>query len=215
MKSYIQSSRNRLTTSTGTEAVVPSLLSVDASKYSKPFAGISLDFSSVGDTNGLVYYLGTNKRTAAFSNPHVSGKLIVSNSDGPSNDALNQVVVDRTYSGGTSTANVANSWVQLDAYQGTLKPTRYAFQNRAAGGLNHYIVTWKLEASNDLTTWDVLHTGTSTPTGYSTGTMASFGLSSSTYYRYFRITQTGNNSDGAFYLCIGEIEFYGVFKLNP
>lgn len=181
-------------------------------------ASRTLTYSSAGDTNGVVYFLGTTYLTGTFSNPNGVTVTVVrsSNAGGTAAD-----LTDRAQNV-TATSNVANSWAAIDLGSGSsLVPSYYTLQARASsnGTLPR---NWKLQGSNDVATNDVtginaatwadLDTRTSDATINADNAWGSFAVSGvTTGYRWLRILQTGLTATGDNYLTIAEFEFYGAF----
>lgn len=176
-------------------------------------------FASEGDTNGLVYYLGTNFGEAPFSNPHTSGVVTCIRST--NSQGTPATLVDRTSGINTHTDSVANSWVGIDIGEGrTISVSTYTLQVRGMFG-GSYPSNWVLQGSNDvasntvgawdLATWTDLDTRVADTQMSSPDAFGTYHLSSASLpYRFFRIV-TGLSSSGDNYNTIAEIELYGEF----
>jgi len=177
---------------------------------------LTFTHSSDFDTNGLIYYIGTDRLTKKYTNPlhEDKVKLMLSHplySDEQSSDSILDLFTSKTtFWGGSSP-----QWMVIDVGE-QYKLNCKAFTLRHGFHVaNSYICDWEFQGSNDLVEWDVLYVGIDPPftKGYDTKTFTA--LPSSNYYRYFRVLQRGNYStgdgvsDGAPYLCIDGIELYG------
>jgi hypothetical protein len=164
-----------------------------------------LTFSSSGDTNGLAYFLGTNKGVAAWQNPHNNG--LVMSASATEVGTVNSLV-DRQASEFYS-PNSTGNWVKLTISSGTLKCNYYSIRNRS--NTDHYLRNWKLQGSNDDSTWTDLNVQTNNTTLASASQWLSLPVTSTTAYKYFRLLMTGVNSANYYYLCLGELELYGTY----
>lgn len=175
-----------------------------------PAADIPLTFASVGDTNGLVFYLGTNGKAETFSNPHTRGTILMSASSVLSPGAPS-VLTDRGASA-FYTQNAANSWVKLNIVANfRLRPTHYTWRGRSDFNNNH-LRSWRLQISNDDSSWidaDIRTNNTQIAQNtYFSGAVTGV----STFYKYFRLLNTAPDSDGQNYLTGGEWELYGDLR---
>jgi E3 ubiquitin-protein ligase HECTD1 len=179
---------------------------------------VTFTYASGGDTNGLLYWLGTNAGDRSFLNPSIDSSTtypVVAT-------ALN------VFSGWNATyvcdrlapvklyhsQNVNGSWFKLalDAdLSFVLKG--YALRNRGDFG-NHHLKNYILEGSNNDTAWTEIHEYRSASWG--TGVWQYFDLPShGTPYRFFRIRQDGySGTSGYYYLCCEEMEVYGELNVG-
>ena len=164
---------------------------------------------SAPDQAGILYFWGTNFAQTTWINPSSRGATFSWSASG-SGSASN--TADRTSNATNSTTNTANSWVQLDCgATRTIRPVGYYLQHdgTAAG----FLQNWKLQGSNNGSTWDDLDTRISDTSLNAANVFAFFSVPGvTTFYRYLRILQTGVNSSGSNTLTLSEWEFYGFFK---
>jgi hypothetical protein len=172
--------------------------------------GLALTHSNNGDTNGLIYYLGSNKLTNTFTNPHPD--YITMSTSGGHQDNPPILVTDRSDDTVFISDNTANSYIQFFIKTGKLKPTHYSLKTNQ---LNfHCLRSWKLEANVDsASNWEVLDTQ-SNNSSFGNDLWLTLPVSTSKAYSFFRLTQTDVNSSGALILLLKEWEFYGVFIEN-
>jgi hypothetical protein len=191
--------------------------------YSLPASPMTMTYSSNGDENGVVYFIGTNFGTnAAFRNPHTAAWLTSvrsSNGAGTATDLVNRAA-EITYS-----TNVANSWIAVDlGASHSMVPNKYSLQIQNAAD-PRAIRNWKLQGTNSAASDSVADLAAATWTDIDTRvadtTMANTAATWVTYtisgspsgYRYFRILQNGLNGGGTpdNYLALCEWELYGTF----
>jgi len=172
-----------------------------------PLISGNFNWISNGDSNGIIYAIGSNNNNIPFSNPHSSGKIIAFMSTVASGNATN--LTDRTLQANYTT-NVANSWIKVDLRTQKLIPNRYTFRHDANTG--YYARSWRFEGSNDDNTWITINTQTNNTSINTAGAWASIPVSGSTAYRYFRLTMTAANTSNTNEFCCSEIELYGVLS---
>lgn len=179
---------------------------------------VELTYSSGGDTNGLIYYLGTNALTTAFANPSNQSNLgVVVNGTGDGNLTG---LTDRT--GANWGRNAIGSWCAFDLKAGkSMSVTTYVIRNRSV--TTDMPRNWVLEGTNTISTFDITGIDAATWTAIDTRTNDTSIISSLQYvaftsngstsaYRYLRARNTGVSSSAQPWFVIGEIEFYGVFN---
>ena len=179
---------------------------------------LDLFFTANGDTNGLIYWLGT--RSGGFATPVPTSiglsldgtqlKLDASSAEA----SLNQLyaLVDRT-ANVFATNNVAGPTIRFDLKNRKMKVNRYALRARqdAVGNMPR---NWVLEASNDASSWTTLKTHAADTTLTTASQWASFAITNTDSWRYLRLRGTGVDSSGsAQYIVLGEVEFYGTLTL--
>lgn len=178
---------------------------------------INLVYVSDGDTNGLVYYIGTNGLTSAFNNPIASGALpaVMSTIEGGSITFTTDRLANEWYSN-----NVANQWIAFDWGSKAVTISRYTIRNRT--NPDYYLRNWVLEGTNSISTFDIAGINAATWTNIDTRIADATLVSSSQYYtlipngtangyRYIRFRQNGLTNNGFNNMCVGELEFYGSF----
>jgi hypothetical protein len=111
-----------------------------------------------------------------------------------------------------STNNTSGSWVQLDF--GTRKVRVDSYQLRSYQSTVNLPRNWKIQGSNNASTWTDLDSRSSDTTfttanqwGYWT---VNQGVTS--YWQYIRMLSTGVDSGSANYLTLGQIELYGAIQ---
>lgn len=171
-------------------------------------SGVALSFSSSGDTNGLFYYLGTAKLTAAFSSPSDRGVVLTANGAAYNNPT---VVVNRVDDFFYPPEDPNGSWLVMHLTGGTLKCNYYSIKTRVGYG-GYYLRNWKLQGSNDGSNWNDLDVQTNNTTLNSDGQWLSLPVTSTDFYNYFRLIVTGTDSSGAHLLVLNEIELYGLYN---
>ena len=171
-------------------------------------------FESNFDTNGVLHYIGTQEGTRDYQNPHTSGDVVVSWSSIDSSSTVDRFVQHRHANPVKSyTANVANSWMQVDLGQNrTLRPTYYCLRHDQ-NGANYVLRNWRLEGSNDGQTWTTLRNHSNdTTSAVQQMSEASWPVENcGVCYRFFRIFQYGKNSNNNDSLKCAGIELYGDF----
>ena len=160
------------------------------------------------DENGLLFYLGTDGGKRAWINPMQAGRATVTASSQSCGQPL--MVVGREPATCYSN-NVANSWFAIDLGAGTLvRPNYYTL--RHSHGNSNALRNWRLEGSEDGTTWHTLRVhvnDAALPSDPSSPATASWPLATERFVRHLRVFQSGPNADGQHYLMLGGFEVYG------
>lgn len=166
----------------------------------------SFTYVSDGDTNGLFYWIGTKEGTQSWSNP-IATHLIYANmsSQYDSSHFHPEYLFDRQVNDDIATANIPNSFYQIDLVNIAFQPNYYSIRARNYNANNPQ--SWNLLGSVDTTSWDVLDTVTNNP--LSQNQWCSRPVSTNKSYYYFRIVQTGLSTSGDNIFCVGEFEIYG------
>lgn len=169
-------------------------------------SGGSFNYVYNGDANGLFYYLGTNKGITAWSSPAGNTLIVTASSVGYGDPYY---LVNR--SGDKFWTNSqTNSWVQFHIGSGKLNCNYYSIKSRTNDD-GHFPRTWKLQGSNDQSNWSDLDTQINNQTLVSAGQWLSLPVTVSGSFSSFRLLQNGQNSSSYDYLCLDEVELYGVY----
>lgn len=167
----------------------------------------ALEYVSSGDANGLFYYLGTNQLISSWKNPFLAGQIGMEMIGGTGGTNNPQLLVDRqqTGSGSFYSDSLINSEVRIDLSLGLkFLPTAYTIQH--SDGFQ--LINYRVDASDNAVTWDTLDSvAVST---YAAWEWVKRDVNAIQPYRYFRFVNTGADLNGNFYICISEIEFYGI-----
>jgi len=180
-----------------------------------------LFYVSNGDTNGLVYHLGTALKTGSFSAPVPNNGTTLADGtymaitckavDGPASPTYGvSKAVDRA-AGFYSSGNSVGEFFQVDLKTRTFTPNRYNIQGR--NDVNQtQMRNWVFEVSNDASSWTVLDTHTNDTTINGLNVWGSWPVTTTGKWRYLRIRNTGVDSQGGSsnYIAMQEVEFYGV-----
>jgi hypothetical protein len=197
---------------TASDGAYKSILASDLKTYFGGSGGGSssatknLTFSADGDSNGVFYYIGTALGTTAWNNPAGSSVIITPSSVG---SGSTNTLTGRTPSD-FWTNNSAGSSIIFSIGTHTLNLNHYTLQTRGSDS-GYYPTSWAIQGSNDGSTWTTLDNQTNYTGFDGTAQWKDFSVTPSTSYSYFRIVSTGNDSNGSSYLCLGQIELYGVF----
>jgi len=169
-------------------------------------------YTSDFDQNGIIYYIGTRGGSQEFVNPADQGLIVVSRSSseqGRPKDALSREPVAETY-----TRREPDSWYMFDLKNRRCIPSHYTIRHDLERG--YYVRSWKVEASNDQQEWTVLKEHKNETAINGPGASATFAVNASGEFRYFRLTQTGQNASGDLYFVISGFELYGQMRqLRP
>ncbi len=176
-----------------------------------------LGLTNAGAFNGILHYLGTANGTRPFINPSLISLVLASSSSlGSSSQSASAITGNQAVR--CLTQAVSNSWMQVDFRNLRVRPTGYALRHYSSWD-TEALRNWQLQASNDGTTWDTLSTHVNDTALNSAGAEHFWPLPKLIgAYRYFRILQTGTNSNNHHYLALSGIELHGELldeQLSP
>lgn len=178
---------------------------------SPPGSPQTFTWVSNGDTNDAIYFIGKDYGVAPWTNPHTAGRVnVVRSSSAVGTDA--QIVDHATNY--NSTNNTANSFIDIDmGAANAIVVTDYSIQNGNDGGSGLCLRNWRLQGSNDDSSWNDLDirepdNGLGSNQGDWLHLICSEG--DVTPYRYIRLYSTGMDSLGLFFVQICEITLYGT-----
>lgn len=175
---------------------------------------VDLNWMSNGDTNGVIYYLGTLGLTTSFANPHTVRNMVLCSTNMTPLDAPRTIdkIVDRGIDNLTqifhgSQDYPAGYYLQIQLLDTALTVKRYTLQSSANHALSAFWNNWNFRVSNDGVSWTTLHSGT--PAGVGISQFYNSGaISNTNSYSYFRWELTST----AYYGVMGEIELYGTLE---
>jgi hypothetical protein len=160
---------------------------------------LPLYYQSNGDINGLIYYIGTNKLQASYTNPFGTGIVLV-------NGTLDGTVFDRNPNTNFLNQVSADTVIRIDGYK--IKPNRLSIgssPNSMAIGTG-LVYPRRVYGSEDGITWFIL--ASYTGGGLNENEWWSPTVTTATFIRFIRF---GSSTDGEFNQMnrLGEFEIYG------
>lgn len=160
------------------------------------------------EMEGVIHYLATNNGTRPHVNPVNEGIMGASASsliaDSVPVSAIAGPDVVRCV-----TKPIRNSWMQIDFMSRTVRPTHYSLRHYSSWD-TEALRSWVLEASNDGDNWTDLSTHEDDRSLDRRGAVHTWPLPGVRQaYRFFRVRQTGRNSNNHHYLALSGMEFYG------
>lgn len=165
------------------------------------------------DENGLIYFIGSNGKTAEWVNPAQYGLVNVSSSDGKQlpYGKLEDILSRDSVSVNCHTKDNKKAWFAVDLGVHII-PSAYTLRH-ARGYGRSALRFWLLQASKDAVNWTTLVTHNDdrslTEPG-STSTWAIYCPDEVEGYRHIRIQQNGRNaSNQTHYLSLSGFEIYG------
>jgi hypothetical protein len=166
----------------------------------------TLTYQSNGDDNGLFYWLGSAGKTATWTNPATSGKIIATQSSVSSNNLQFGAAgcCDRNNEVAHS-AGGSQDWWQWDLGNARLTPTRYVYRSRRDYD-GYHLSNWRVQGRIlETDEWTDLDTQNSNNSTQGIGLYFSRSLDGiTTGYRFLRF----QNLVGG-YLTGSMVEFYG------
>lgn len=181
-------------------------------------------YSSVGDTNGVVFFKGTANGATPFTFTNPDGIATVCTRSGNVTN-LASALTSRTGSDGYA-PDAVGSFAALDFGFGyKIIPNHYTLQNRTNVSPVAYPENWKLQGCNDATsnsvsdlnaaTWTDIDTQTSNTAMNGSAEWFNGAVTGTTGYRWLRILTNGFDSTGSsHFLTIAQFEFYGTLLIG-
>jgi hypothetical protein len=186
-------------------------------------AGVTLTYASNGDSNGLIYYLGTSGLTTAFTNPAGTGFLMLASGSSSNTPAA---LTNRDTALWASLGTPLQ-WVAIDLGAGkSIDLHDYTLKARSDSN-SAMPRNWELQGTNSVPAWSVMGVEGASWTVLDVQTnQLNMSVASDFFYtgypsnkpsyRYLRLVQTGYNSEpfpsnDRDYFVLGEIEFYGQY----
>lgn len=167
--------------------------------------------------DGAVDWIGTDGGQRTYVNPStdaVHHPVTVSQSSDidAARTADKAIDHDPTDGGNESHTDDTSStpWWQIDFGGLRVEVDHYGIQGRD-GNANQAPRNWKLQGSQDGSSWTDLDTQSSN-TSIGDGTWFDGSVANATSWRYLRIQMTGDNSSGNDFLVMGEVEFWGTIS---
>jgi hypothetical protein len=168
-------------------------------------------FTSHHDGNGIIFFMGLNRKEGKWYNPVDTRKLrvIASSLDsGTLPMTVDQEFNELLY----ASKDEYPSWVVFDFLECSVRPTYYSLAHK--GILQSYMRSWKFEGSNDAASWETLCIHTNDISLSKQNTVASWAVKTQMAYRYLRIMlEQGGNSEGGSALLFNAFEVYGDLKI--
>jgi hypothetical protein len=182
--------------------------------------GLSFQYESDFDQNGLLFYIGSAGGTRGYMNPHVSGDVVVTWSSIASNCRVEYFVNNQFNNEYSHTTDVPGSWMMVDlGATRRISPKYYSLRHDYCGGgfLRNWVLEGKMDDS-DTSAWVVLreHVDDTAITGRGGATcswpVTNVGVNQC--YRYIRIRMTGVDSGGTHFLLCSGMELYGNLHIS-
>lgn len=172
-----------------------------------------LAFDSLGDANGIFYFLGARYNGGVWRNPSANGVVTLS---AHTNSQITQAQLDLLVDRLPSFTHIeefqgGSHYYQIDLGVGrTIKANLVTIRNASfsPAEIRHI----RVQASNDTINWTTVANDIVMPNSINTWTATP--ITDTTRWRYFRIFRTDTNVTGAT-LSLGEIEFYGEAQIAP
>jgi E3 ubiquitin-protein ligase HECTD1 len=167
-------------------------------------------YSKDYDKQGILYYLGTNKGTEEYKNPHDRG-IVTASASSVSNGYINQFV-DRVSRGvRLYTAPAHGEYFMVDFHNLLIRPTHYTLTHMSSDNVP---IHWSVYGGNNGTDWTLLkshHDDRSLLKNVNSLEDVSFTwpLDVNDYYSKFKFQHDGMNESNLWYFIVERLEMYG------
>lgn len=176
-------------------------------------------FSHDGDTNGVLYAIGSSDGTEKWSNPARNGKVKTKLSGQSWNDADKWNCIARASDNNTSAywGGSLPVWFYVDlGTERKICPRHYTLRHGCTYNEN-FLQNWELQCSNNAEEWTTVHSGTDSPFQYAHQMVSWPVKDCKQFYRYFRVFQKSNSINGPGnesgpYMYISGFEIYGLHQ---
>ena len=162
------------------------------------------NYDSSNPFNGIIAHLNQQ----AGGNVHQKGVVNITSSSDNHNKCYN--LVDYGWNSYWFSNNSPNSWVMFDFKEKKVSLSSYSLKSDGNG--YHHLLQWKLEGSNDGSSWTCLDSRNTQDLNRNYR-VKNYSTNNHDSYRYIRITMTGKNSGSYDYFRLSQIEFFGTLRL--
>lgn len=166
------------------------------------------------DENGLIYFIGSNGRTAEWVNPSQYGLVTITSSEGKQlpYGKLDDILSREPVSVNCHTRDNKKSWFAIDLGV-FIVPSAYTLRH-ARGYGRSALRNWLLQGSKDGVNWTTLITHSDDKSLSEPGSTATWPILDSSEdgqgFRHIKIQQNGRNASGqTHYLSLSGFEIYG------
>merc|ERR1719410_610144 len=156
---------------------------------------VTLSHQADFDSNGLMYWIGTNGKTASeWVNPAQYGLVVVTSSDGRTlpYGKLEDILSRDANALNCHTNDDRRAWFAIDLGL-WLQPTAYTLRH-ARGYGRSAVRSWQLQGSRDGVSWVAIREHAGDERLGEPGTTATWSLDTSAEFRHIRIQQMGKNA---------------------
>uniref|UniRef100_A0A0K8T796 E3 ubiquitin-protein ligase n=1 Tax=Lygus hesperus TaxID=30085 RepID=A0A0K8T796_LYGHE len=179
----------------------------------EPNVKISFRHQHDFDENGLIYWIGSNAKTAEWVNPAQYGLVVVTSSDGRNlpYGRLEDILSRDISALNCHTNDDKRAWFSIDLGVWII-PSCYTLRH-ARGYGRSALRSWLFQGSKDGINWITLYTHVDDCSLNDPGSCASWPLEGNNEesIRHVRIQQTGKNASGqTHYLSLSGFEIYGT-----
>jgi len=174
--------------------------------------GKKLKYSSINDTNGFFYFLGTGEgKGGTYTNPITAGKITVTQSSKGGQDY--GLLADRNINSGpveNSYGSDVNAWLALKFRDYLFRPTDLVI----CQDIDHIIQNWRLEGRTGTGSWATVveYKNDTTLSGVTPHRGCFKNIKCPKFYQEFRIYVTGPGNKGGNNYDFTQLEFYGFYR---
>ncbi|XP_014247371.1 E3 ubiquitin-protein ligase HECTD1 isoform X4 [Cimex lectularius] len=179
----------------------------------EPFVRLMFRHQHDFDENGIIYWIGTNAKTAEWVNPAQYGLVVVTSSDGRNlpYGRLEDILSRDMSALNCHTNDDKRAWFSIDLGVWVV-PSCYTLRH-ARGYGRSALRNWLFQGSKDGINWTTLYTHVDDTSLNDPGSCASWPLEGNNDepIRHVRIQQAGKNASGqTHYLSLSGFEIYGA-----
>jgi len=170
----------------------------------KPFGILRAVTSRFEDNTGIFWYIGTDDGKRGYVNPIESDvgcrmSTLVGSLPSLADRNYTSTPVENTY------GSDAAPWIEYEFRRWKVRPTHYFLAQEQ----DHYLRNWRIEGSDDGSSWTTLREHTNDSTIHSSNRWAFFDLKADKFYRRLKLQMTGPSHNGSTNMDVTEMEWYG------
>jgi hypothetical protein len=170
----------------------------------KPFGILKAATSRFEDNTGIFWFLGTDDGKRGYINPietEVGARMSTLVGSLPS-------LADRNYTS-TPVENTYGSdsapWIEFEFRRWKVRPTSYFLAQEQ----DHYLRNWRIEGSDDGSSWTTIREHTNDSTIHTSNRWAFFELKADKFYKRLKLQMTGPSHNGSTNMDVTQMEWFG------
>jgi E3 ubiquitin-protein ligase HECTD1 len=162
-------------------------------------------YSKDYDTQGILYYLGTNRGLEEYHNPHLRG-VVTASASSFQNSTIDQFV-DRMENARSRlyTDDIPKQYFMVDFHNVMVQPTHYTLSH---DGSDNVPINWSVLGSTDGVTWTLLKCH-SKDMSLCSERSHTWPITADDYYSKFKFLHADKNESDLWYFIIDRLEMYG------
>ena len=140
---------------------------------------------------------------------HIKGKLVFKHTGNVYADSVDDIFgPDVAHDACIGSFDNPPTWFEISFGDRYIIPTYYSMRGRISTINGYYLRSWVFEGKTKKGEWIKLHEQENNQFSY--GSVKSFPIETTKLIKAFRISMTGTDSSGKWWICLSHIEVYGM-----